>query len=211
MDSTGITPVMPMGDSFGGGNAFVWIFGLLILLGLFNGNGFGAGNNSNAIQNDINRGFDSQNLQAQTRDILGAVTSGTAQSVAAANNVYHDVVGYVGDKYSELARDVAGIAVGQANLLANQNACCCETKQLVMQSNYDSALRDANTNANLTAQIQGVKDMIAQNKIESLQAQVNALQLNAALCGVVRWPVAATYSATNPYFPPTTTSTGTGA
>lgn len=210
MDSTGITPVMPMGDGFGGGNAFVWIFGLLILLGLFNGNGFGAGNgNSNAIQNDINRGFDSQNLQAQTRDILGAVTSGTAQSVAAANNVYHDVVGYVGDKYSELARDVAGIAVGQANLLANQNACCCETKQLVMQSNYDSALRDANTNANLTAQIQGVKDMIAQNKIESLQAQVNALQLNAALCGVVRWPVAATYSATNPFLP--TTSTGTGA
>lgn len=211
MDTNGITPVMPMGDGFGGGNAFVWIFGLLILLGLFNGSGFGMGGNSNAIQADVNRGFDNQNLQAQTRDILGAVTSGTAQSVAAANQVYHDVVGYVGDKYSELARDVAGIAVGQANLLANQNACCCETKQMVMQSNYDGALRDAATNANLTAQIQGVKDMIAQNKIEALQSQVNALQLNAALCGVVRWPVAATYSATNPYFPPTTTTTGTGA
>ena len=210
--STGITPVMPMGDGFGGGNAFVWIFGLLILLGLFNGNGFGAGNgNSNAIQNDINRGFDSQNLQAQTRDILGAVTSGTAQSVASANQVYHDVVGYVGDKYSELARDISGLAVSQANLLANQNACCCETKQMVMQSNYDGALRDAATNANITSQIQSVKDMIAQNKIESLQAQVNALQLNAALCGVVRWPVTATYSATNPYFPPTTSTTGTGA
>ena len=211
MDSTGITPVMPMGDGFGSGNAFVWIFGLLILLGLFNGGGLGmGGGNSNAIQNDINRGFDSQNLQAQTRDILGAVTSGTAQTVAAANSVYHDVVGYVGDKYSELARDVAGIAVGQANLLANQNACCCETKQLVMQSNYDGALRDAATNANLTAQIQSVKDMLNQNKIESLQAQVNALQLNAALCGVVKWPVTATYSATNPYFPPTTTTAGAG-
>ena len=212
MDSTGITPVMPMGGGFGDGNAFVWIFGLLILLGLFNGGGLGiSGGNSNAIQNDINRGFDNQNLQAQTRDILSAVTSGTAQTVAAANNVYHDVVGYVGDKYSELARDVAGIAVGQANLLANQNACCCETKQLVMQSNYDGALRDAATNANITAQIQSVKDMLSQNKIESLQAQVNALQLNAALCGVVRWPVTATYSATNPYFPPTTTTAGAGA
>ena len=39
MESTGITPVMPMGDSFSGGNSFMWIFGLLILLGLFNGNG----------------------------------------------------------------------------------------------------------------------------------------------------------------------------
>ena len=209
MDTNGITPVMPVGnDSMSGG---LWLFALLILLGIFNG-GFGGmgGGNSNAIQNDINRGFDSQNLQAQTRDILGAVTSGTAQSVAAANNVYHDVVGYVGDKYSELARDISGIAVGQANLLANQNACCCETKQLVMQSNYDGALRDAATNANITAQIQGVKDMLQQNKIESLQAQVSALQLNAALCGVVRWPVTATYSATNPYFPPTTTTTGAG-
>ena len=47
MDNTnGITPVMPiggMGDSFGG--SFLWIFGLLILLGMFNGGGLGWGNN----------------------------------------------------------------------------------------------------------------------------------------------------------------------
>lgn len=37
-----IQPVMPVGgDGFGGENGFMWIFGLLILLGLFNGNGFG--------------------------------------------------------------------------------------------------------------------------------------------------------------------------
>jgi hypothetical protein len=66
-----------------GGNSFMWIFGLLILMSMFNG-GWG-GNNGNAIQADVNRGFDNQNLQAQTRDILGAVTAGTAQSVAAAN------------------------------------------------------------------------------------------------------------------------------
>ena len=33
------------------------------------------------------------------------------------------------------------------------------TRQL-MQNNYDAAMRDAATNANFTAQIQGVKDMI---------------------------------------------------
>ena len=38
--------------------------------------------------------------------------------VQATNQVYHDVVGFVGDKYGELQRDVAGLAVGQANLLA---------------------------------------------------------------------------------------------
>ena len=87
-------------------------------------NGFGGNQgNANAIQADVNRGFDNQNLQAQTRDILAAVNVGTAQSVAATNQVYHDITGYVGDKYSELQRDVAALAVGQANALANQNQC----------------------------------------------------------------------------------------
>ena len=79
-----------------------------ILLG--GGNFFGGGNNgnANAIQADVNRGFDNQNLQAQTRDIMGAVTSGTAQSVAATNQVFHDLANVVQDKYGELQRDIAG-------------------------------------------------------------------------------------------------------
>ena len=35
------------------------------------------------IAEDVQRGFDNQNLQAQTRDILSAVTGGTAQTIAA--------------------------------------------------------------------------------------------------------------------------------
>lgn len=110
-------------DGMGGGwGGMIWLFAILALFGGgFNG-GFG-GNNGNAIQADVNRGFDNQNLQAQTRDILSAVTAGTAQSVATTNQVYHDITGYVGDKYSELQRDVAALAVGQANMLANQNQC----------------------------------------------------------------------------------------
>lgn len=209
MDSTGITPVMPIGsgaDGFGG-SGFVWIFGLLILLGMFSGGfcGFGGGGNSNAIQADVNRGFDNQNLQAQTRDILGAVTGGTAQAVAATNQSFHDSLAAMQSLYNETARDIASLAVGQANLQAAQSACCCETKQLIMQSNYDGAIRDAATNANFTAQIQGVKDMIAQNKIEALQAQVSQLQLQAATSNVLRFPNAWTY--TGGYFPPIQTTT----
>ena len=42
MDTTGITPVMNIGNDGGmfGGNGFMGIFGLLILVGLLNG-GFG--------------------------------------------------------------------------------------------------------------------------------------------------------------------------
>ena len=136
---------------FGDGNAFMWIFALLILAnGGFGGWGGGNGN-SNAIQNDINRGFDNQNLQAQTRDILAAVNAGTAQSVAATNQTFHDNLMAMQGLYNETARDIAALAVGQANVLANQNECCCATKQLIMQSNYDGAMRDAQTNANFTA------------------------------------------------------------
>lgn len=111
-------------DGVDGCGSMIWLFAILALMGGGFGNGWGNGaGNANAIQADVNRGFDNQNLQAQTRDILAAVTSGTAQSVATSNQVYHDVVGYVGDKYMELQRDIAALAVGQANALANQNQC----------------------------------------------------------------------------------------
>lgn len=69
-----------------------------------------------------------------------------------------------------------------------------------MQSNYDGAMRDAQTNANFTAQIQSVKDMIAQDKIETLQNQVNQLVLQNQLAGVVRYPTSTTYALPSPCF-----------
>lgn len=197
MEGSGLSAsdvAMLTNDGFGGGGAFMWIFALLILAN--GGFGFSGNNgNSNAIQNDINRGFDNQNLQAQTRDILSAVNAGTAQAVAATNQTFHDNLAAMQGLYNETARDIADLRVNQANALANQNACCCETKQLIMQSNYDGAMRDAATNANFTAQIQSVKDMIAQNKIESLQAQVSQLQLAQATSGMLKFPNSWSYGA----------------
>ena len=194
-----------LGNSGAGGfgNSFMWIFGLIILMGMFNG-GFGFGNSgfANAIgyenlatSNEVQRGFDNQNSMANQRDILAAVNSGTAQAVAATNQTFHDTLGIIQNRYDELARDISGLAVGQANQLAKSAECCCETKQMIMQNNYDGAMRDAATNANFTAQIQSVKDMIAQNKIESLQSQVNQLQLAQATAGVLKFPNSWSYGA----------------
>jgi hypothetical protein len=190
-----------MGDGFGGGNAFIWIFGLLILLGLFNGNGLGVGGgNSNAIQNDINRGFDNQNLQAQTRDILAATTSGTAQAVAATNQTFHDTLGIIQNRYDELARDISGLAVGQANLLAKENECCCSTLRAIDGVNYNAAMNTAAINANTTAQTQKILDAITGNRMADMQSRINALELQQAVAGVVRYPMASTYSSgCNPF------------
>ena len=193
-------------DGMGGWNGMIWLFAILALFG---GGGFGFGNNNfaNAIgyenlatSNEVQRGFDNQNQLANEREILGAVNAGTAQAVATTNQTFHDTLGIIQNRYDELSRDISGLAVGQAQALANQNACCCETKQLIMQSNYDGAMRDAATNANFTAQIQSVKDMIAQDKIESLQNQVNQLSLANQLNGVVRYPTNTYYAVPSPCF-----------
>ena len=182
----------------GGWGGMIWLFAILAMMG----GGFGWNNNGNgnAIQADVNRGFDNQNLQAQTRDILAAVTAGTAQSVATTNQVYHDVTGFIGDKYNELQRDIAGLAVGQANLLAHQNECCGGLARQLMQNNYDAALRDAATNANIVAQAQSIKDLFQADKFEAMQNRINQLELQNALQGVVRYPNGWTYNAGNSPF-----------
>lgn len=194
-------------DGFGG-DAFMWIFALLILAGGGFG-GFGGYGNA-ATQDFVQNGFNFNDLQDQNRDLMGAITGGTAQSVAATNQTFHDTVNALSDKYSELARDINGVAMMQQQAIANQNECCCSLKQQIAENKYDAAMRDAATNANFTAQIQGVKDMISQNKIEALQAQISALELQAATQNVVRYPNAWTFPAVNPFVPATTTPT-TGA
>ena len=205
-NNTGITPVMPIGNGIGGDGlgGGMWIFALLILMSMFNG-GFGFGNNALGYENlatqaQVDRGFDTQNMMANQRETLAAVNAGTAQAVAATNQTFHDSLAAMQALYNETSRDIAALAVGQANQLAKSSECCCETKQLIMQNNYDGAIRDAATNANFTAQIQSVKDMIAQDKIESLQNQLNSLQLQNALSGVVRYPLATTYAVPSPCF-----------
>lgn len=187
------------GNGLNGGNSFMWIFGLLILMSMFNGN-FGGNNFANAIgyenlatSNEVQRGFDNQNAMANQREILSAVTNGTAQSVAATNQTFHDTLGIIQNRYDELARDISGLAVSQAQAIANQNQCCCDTKMLIQQN-------AAETNANLSAQIQSVKDMIAQDKIEALQNQVAQLNLQNQLSGVVRYPMNTYYSVPSPCF-----------
>ena len=205
MDSTtGIQPVMPvggMGDGFGGGS-FMWIFGLIVLLGLFNGGFGGFGNNGGVatLNADMQRGFDTQNLQAQTSGILNAVTNGTAQTIAASTANATNAINAIKDGNAALIREFGNVETALTALDGNMRNCCCDVKQQIMQNNYDGAMRDAATNANFTAQIQSVKDLISQNKIESLQAQINQLQLQNATSGLLRFPNEWTF--TGGYFPP---------
>jgi hypothetical protein len=183
----------------------MWIFALLILAG----GGFGGWNRgfNNAIgyenlatQAQVDRGFDTQNMMANQRETLAAVNAGTAQAVAATNQTFHDTINALSDKYSELARDISGLAVGQANLLARENECCCSVQRAIDGVNYNNALNTAAINENTTAQTQKILDAITGNRMADMQNQINQLQLQQAVSGVVRYPSASTYYAgTNPF------------
>jgi len=181
----------------GGG---LWLFAILALMWGGGFGGFGANNFANAIgyenlatSNEVQRGFDNQNAMANQREILSAVTSGTAQSVAATNQAFHDNLNVIQDKYGELTRDIYGVSGQVAQAIANQSQCCCDTKMLIQetaaQNRYDAAL---NT--------QKILDTLAQNKIEALQGKVQQLELAQAVSGVVRYPSSMAYNAGNSPF-----------
>lgn len=208
MDNTGITPVMPVGgmDGVGGGGSFVWIFGLLILLGLFSGGFGGFGGNNNAIQADVQRGFDAQNLQAQTRDILGAVTNGTAQTIAASTANATNAINAIKDGNAALIREFGTVETALTALGGTQQECCCNILRAVDGINYNGAINTAAINANVTAQVQSIKDMLYQQREQEQAAKIQALELQQAMTGVLKFPMGWSYA--GGYFPPLQPSTG---
>ena len=145
MDSS-ITPVMPVGgmDGFGGGNAFIWIFGLLILLGMFNGGfGFGGGRGpAPATQEYVQTAIDTQGINAQLQQIALSSANNNYETAQLISNQTRD---YLQSNYTNQINVVQGFNQLQqqiANLGARLDTCCCEIKTTLLQDKYDAAARD---------------------------------------------------------------------
>jgi len=201
MDNT-ITPVLPVGNNGGiggAGDSCFWIFGLLILLGLFSG-GFGGGGmngNSNALQADVNRGFDNQNLQAQTRDILGAVTGGTAQTIAASTANATNAINAIKDGNASLIREFGAVETALTTLGGQQQECCCNILRAIDGVNYNNAM---NT--------QKIIDTYNAGRQADMQAYINRLEIEKATAGLLRFPNQWTYA--GGVFPPTAATAAAG-
>lgn len=160
-------------DNFAGGSWWV----ILLFLFAMGGNGFGFGNRSNvATTEDLASGFNFSALQNKTNEILAAV-----------NGVNQNLSNAVCTSTYELASKI--------------DNCCCETNRNIDSVRYENAMNTAAINANTTAGIQKILDKMCENQMAAMQNQINQLQLNSALCGVVRYPTATTYATTcNPFF-----------
>ena len=85
---------------------------------------------------------------------------------------------------------IVGNITNEGRALQSQIAdCCCTTQRAI-----DSLKLEGCQNT------QKILDAIQGNRIAEMQSQISQLQLNQALCGVVRYPRAATWNAgSNPF------------
>ena len=182
-------------------NGFMGIFGLLILLGIFqNGGIFGGGNQQYATRDQVQNGFDTQNMQMQTSGILSAVTSGTAQTIAASTQNAANAITAIKDGNAALIREFGNVETALTALGGQSQECCCNILRAVDGVNYNGAINTAAINANTTAQVQKILDAITANRFAEMQGQINALQLQAATANVLRFPNAWTFN--GGVFPP---------
>ena len=207
-------------NGFGGfAGGFEGLIYLAVIAAMFGGGfgGFGLGGNAAgaavatgmATQNDVQRGFDNQNLQAQTRDILAAVTGGTAQGIAASTQNAQNAINAIKDGNAALIREFGNVETALTALGGKQQECCCNILRATDQVRYDGAVNTAAINANTTAQVQKVLDAIVGNRMADMQSQINALQLQAATAGMMKFPNAWTFN--GGYFPPLQPAAATAA
>ena len=169
-------------DGFGGNSWLGMIIVLFFLVygmnGNWNGNGFAnaIGYENLATSNEVQRGFDNQNSMSNQREILAAVNSGTAQAVATTNQMFHDLIGYFGDKYNEITRDIAGLSVGQANMLAKANECCCEIMRGIDGVNYNNAMLANQITMAIKDDGAATRELITGNRMADMQNQINRLE-----------------------------------
>ena len=198
-------------ESFGNGGwgGMIWLFAILALMGGgFVGNWGGGYRPQYATQDFVQNGFNFNDLQSQNRDIMGAITNGTAQAVAATNQAKYDNINVEKDIQAALTAQIGDVRTNQMTLMANQNQCCCDTRMLInevgnnissqiAQARYENAMNTTAINANTTAQTQRIIDMMTGNTIQDLRDQIGQLQLANQLQGVMRYPQGWTYNAGN--------------
>lgn len=170
--------------AFGGNSA--WIIILFLLVFGANGGGFyGRGDYgqfaTSASQQEILFGQQFQNLDNKL-DRLG---NGIADATFALNNSIKD-----GNSV------VAGRVVDEGRAMQSQLAdCCCTTQRNIDSVRFDMSNYTASIRENDNANTQKILDVLAQNKIEALQGRINQLELQSAMCNVVRYPNSWTYNA----------------
>lgn len=190
------------GDGWGG--SWLWVivlFAIMMFGGGWGNNGFqnAIGYENLATSNEVQRGFDNQNSMANQRDILAAVSNNALQEMQNNNQNTQYLTGQVNDKYNELQRDVAGVAMTQQAAMAQQSQCCCETKMLISEAaanqRYESAMQNNALMQAIREEGAATRAQADQRYMAEQDRRIAKLEMQNAMAGVVRYPMSTAYNA----------------
>ena len=183
-------------DGMFGGNGFMGIFGLLILLGIMNdGFGWGGNNQQYATREQVQAGFDAMNSADSQRDILNAVTTAGTNGIAATKEAQYETISVIKDAQVASTREFGILEAKGDGILAKLNECCCNILRGQDAIKYDNLAHKNDIVERINAAERRISDQLNENKMEALQRRINQLELNNALCGVIRYPTTAAYDA----------------
>lgn len=150
---------------FGGGS---WI-ALILLFALFGGNGFGFGNRENAVSE---ADLCNANSFSELKNSVGRLNDNQAAIARQTDNAICQL-GYQ--------------ALQNTNTLSSQIAEWCSNNQRGIDAvKFDMVNYSAATNAAITAGTQKILDKLCADQTAALQARVQSLELQQALCGIPR-------------------------
>lgn len=180
-------------DGFGGFNgdgAWIFLLFILILMGGW-GNGYGYGNGGgtvNAVNADVQRGFDQSAIINGLTGISGAINTGFSGAEISRCNAQANVLQTLNNNQANLSTQLNTIAMNQQN-------CCCENRAGLADLKYTvateacadrtavtDALRDVI--ASNTANTQAILDKLCQQEIDALKAQNQQLQMQSYLANL---------------------------
>ena len=180
-------------DGFGGFNGDgAWIFLLFILIlmgGWGNGYGYGGGGGTvNAVNADVQRGFDQSAIINGLNGVSTAINTGFAGAEISRCNAQANVLQTLNNNQANLSTQLNTIAM-------NQQSCCCENRAGLADLKYTvateacadrtavtDALRDVI--ASNTANTQAILDKLCQQEIDALKAQNQQLQMQSYLANL---------------------------
>lgn len=170
-------------NGWGGGGAW-WIIILFLFMFGMGGGGWGFGNRgSDALtRTEMQQGFDTQEI---TRKLDG-INYGICDGFYAQNTT--------------MLNGFAGVtsAVRDAQFAAQQ--CCCETNRNIDSVRYDAQKNTCDITTAIHAEGEATRALIQKNEMQNLRDRLQQMELREAMCGVVRYPMATTYtSGGNPF------------
>ena len=167
-------------EGFGGGAWWIIIL-FLFMFGMGGFGGFG-GQNGALTRAEMQQGFDT----AEVTRKLDGLSYGLSDGFYAQNTT--------------MLNGFAGVTAAVENARFAAQQCCCETNRNIDAVRYDAQKNTCDITTAIHAEGEATRALIQKNEMQNLRDRLQQMELREAMCGVVRYPMATTYtSGGNPF------------